>query len=207
MKTTLRNTSFLLLGMVIFSACSEEKTGKSPEKIAEKLEIDLEEIAQDTVPLDTVVIEEPIAPVPPPPPPMPPEPEPEPEPIIVPEPEPWPTPRPVPNPKAIVDFPDVEAMYPGDVPMDSKNMMKFIQDNLQYPQVDIENEIQGKVYIEFIVEEDGSLTNIKVLRGVSSTLDKEAVRVIRLMPKWIPAELNGKAVRCRARLPITFRLD
>ena len=216
MTKTLRSISFLLLGMLLFSACTEEETGKSPEKIADKIDVDVEDVVQDTIPSDSVDVEEPIAP-PPPPPPIPPStPEPEPDPIV--HPEPWPEPEPIlvppppmdPEPvqmNPVVDFPDVEAVYPGDSPGNAKEMMKFITENIRYPQVDLEAGNQGRVYVQFIVEKDGSLTNVEVMRGISPTLDREAKRVIRIMPKWKPGKAGGKVVRTRMRLPISFRLD
>ena len=66
---------------------------------------------------------------------------------------------------------------------------------------------QGRVFLAFVVEKDGSITNVRVERGVSIDLDREAKRVVSLMPNWIPAESGGKFVRCRARLPISFKLN
>lgn len=86
-------------------------------------------------------------------------------------------------------------------------MFKFISENVKYPEVDKEMGNQGRVYVEFIVEKDGSLTNVKVLRGVSKTIDEEAKRVIRAMPNWIPGESGGKIVRTKTRLPISFVMD
>lgn len=199
MKKTLQSISFLLIGMLLFSACGEEKTGESSEKIPEKIDIDSEEIIQAATSLDTVVVEDTIVP----PPPFPPDPYPEPEPEPIPYPEP-PPPMPEPKPeKFIVDFPDVEPVYPDG----AEAMYKFIAENMRYPQIDKEMGNQGRVFLEFIVEKDGSLSNIKVLRGVSSTIDKEAKRVIGMMPKWRPGEFAGKIVRKKMSLPLNFTLD
>lgn len=103
----------------------------------------------------------------------------------------------------IIDFPDVEAEYPGGVTA----LQKFINETVQYPVDAIEKGIQGRVYLSFVVETDGSLTNIKVERGVSPELDREAKRVVRAMPKWIPGESGGKKIRTKARLPIIFQLS
>ncbi|MFZ9029421.1 MAG: energy transducer TonB, partial [Crocinitomicaceae bacterium] len=103
----------------------------------------------------------------------------------------------------IIDFPDVEASYPGG----TAALQQFINENVQYPVEAIEKGIQGKVYLSFVVEPDGNLTNIKVERGVSMELDREAKRVVRSMPKWIPGEAGGKKIRTKARLPITFQLS
>jgi protein TonB len=67
--------------------------------------------------------------------------------------------------------------------------------------------MQGKVYVEFVVETDGSISTIRIAKGVFESLDKEAVRLVRNMPKWIPGEVRARKVRTYARLPITFILD
>tara|TARA_B110000285_G_scaffold95090_1_gene108497 strand:- start:4536 stop:4916 length:381 start_codon:yes stop_codon:yes gene_type:complete len=103
----------------------------------------------------------------------------------------------------IIDSPDVEATFPEG----TAAMQNWIAANVFYPQSAIENNEQGKVYLSFIVELDGSLTNIKIVRGVSSNLDKEAIRVIKKMPKWEAAEDKAKKVRTICRLPINFRMN
>ena len=86
-------------------------------------------------------------------------------------------------------------------------MMYFVMENVNYPQKSIEKNEQGRVFLAFIVEKDGSITNIKIEKGVSPALNNAAIRVVSLMPKWIPGELGGKKVRCRSRLPINFQLN
>ena len=108
-----------------------------------------------------------------------------------------PPPPPIPEP---IEFPDVDAKFNGE-------LQRWIADNVQYPQTAIEMNEQGMVYLSFVVELDGSITNINVERGVSPDLDREAKRLTRIMPNWIPAETDGKRVRARCRLPIKFRLD
>jgi protein TonB len=103
----------------------------------------------------------------------------------------------------IIDFPDVEATFPGG----AAAMQKWIAENVQYPQTAIEMNEQGRVYLSFVVEPDGSITNIAVERGVSADLDKEAKRLLRKMPKWAPGEAKGKKARTRCRLPINFTLN
>lgn len=103
----------------------------------------------------------------------------------------------------IIDFPDVEATFPGG----AAEMQKWINSNVQYPQTSIEMNEQGRVYLSFVVEPDGKISNVKVERGVSADLDKEAKRVIRRMPPWVSGEANGKKVRTRCRLPIIFTLE
>lgn len=103
----------------------------------------------------------------------------------------------------IIDFPDVEATFPGG----PAEMQRWINSNVQYPQTSIEMNEQGRVYLSFVVEPDGSITNVTVERGVSADLDKEAKRVVRNMPKWTAGEAAGKKVRTRCRLPIIFTLE
>jgi TonB family protein len=85
-------------------------------------------------------------------------------------------------------------------------MFKFIQKNVKYPATEKDANISGICYVNFVVEEDGRLTDIKILRGVPKCLncDKEAVRVVSLMPKWIPGKQNGKTVRVDYNLRISF---
>lgn len=86
------------------------------------------------------------------------------------------------------------------------NVQRWINKNVKYPVLAQENGIQGKVYIQFVIEKDGSVTDVKVLRGVDASLDKEAVRVINSMPKWKPGKQRGKPVRVSYTLPINFTL-
>ena len=102
----------------------------------------------------------------------------------------------------IVEFPDVEAGFPGG----PAAMMKWINENVKYPQTSIEMNEQGRVFLSFVVEKDGSISNVKIERGISIDLDREAKRVVRKMPKWIPGESSGRSVRARCRLPINFQL-
>ena len=84
---------------------------------------------------------------------------------------------------------------------------KWIGKNLQYPTISAENGVQGRVTVNFVVNADGSIVDIKVLRGVDPYLDKEAIRVVSKMPKWKPGKQRGKAVRCSFNLPIRFQLN
>ena len=102
----------------------------------------------------------------------------------------------------VIEFPDVEAEFIGG----PQALMKYIQSNIQYPPTSIEMNEQGKVYLSFVVEADGSITNVAVERGVSPDLDREAKRVLRSMPNWIPGEAKGEKSRTRCRLPINFQL-
>jgi len=103
----------------------------------------------------------------------------------------------------IIDFPDVEAGFPGG----AAELQKWIASNVVYPETSIEMEDQGKVYLSFVVESDGSISHISVEKGVSKELDREAKRVVRQMPKWSAGEAGGKKVRTRCRLPIVFTLQ
>lgn len=85
-------------------------------------------------------------------------------------------------------------------------LLKFLSDNIKYPVIAQENGIQGRVITTFVVERDGSITDINVVRGQDPSLDKEAVRVIKTMPRWKPGQQRGKPVRVRFTLPVHFRL-
>lgn len=102
-------------------------------------------------------------------------------------------------------FDVVEQMpsYPGG----NSALMQYLASNIKYPVVAEENGIQGRVICTFVVEKDGSITDVKVARSVDPSLDKEAVRVIKSMPAWIPGKQNGGAVRVKYTLPVTFRLQ
>lgn len=104
---------------------------------------------------------------------------------------------------SIYDFPDVEAEFKGG----QKALHKFIVKNFVYPSEAIEQNISGKVYVSFVVEKDGSISNIAIERGVHQTLDREVKNMIKKMPKWKPGKVNGKKVRVRCRLPVNCTLD
>ena len=86
-------------------------------------------------------------------------------------------------------------------------LMKYIQKNVKYPPIAKEYNITGKVYISFVVDKSGSVTNVKVVRGVDKNLDAEAVRVIKSLPKYKPGKQRGKAVKVRVYAPINFTLN
>lgn len=86
-------------------------------------------------------------------------------------------------------------------------MYKYLGDNIVYPSAASEEGIQGRVVVEFVVGKDGSITNVKVARPRHPALDKEAVRVIKSMPKWIPGRNNGQPVKVTYTLPVTFKLQ
>ena len=83
----------------------------------------------------------------------------------------------------------------------------WLAEHIKYPVVAAENGIQGRVVVQFVVEKDGSVSQVRVVRGVDPSLDKEAQRVISSMPKWIPGKQNGVSVRSRFTVPVTFKLQ
>lgn len=88
-----------------------------------------------------------------------------------------------------------------------KGLMAFLSRNIKYPVKAEENGIQGRVICSFVVGTDGSISDVKVENSVDPSLDKEAIRVIKSMPKWIPGTQKGKPVRVRYTMPVTFRLQ
>ncbi len=85
-------------------------------------------------------------------------------------------------------------------------MYQYLQSNTKYPDMEFDAGIQGKVFVEFVVEKDGDISDVKVRRGVSPGLDKEAVRAVKSMPKWNPGKMNGKPVKVRFTIPVDFKL-
>ncbi len=102
----------------------------------------------------------------------------------------------------IVEIPAVDAEYIGGYIA----MSQFIVDHLNYPQDAIELNMQGKVFISFVVEKDGSVSNVHVERGVYQSIDREAERIVRMFPTWKPGEMPTGKVRTRVRIPINFTL-
>ena len=102
-------------------------------------------------------------------------------------------------------FVSVEQMpqFPGG----QAELMKFIGSNLKYPTIAAENGIEGRVIIRFVVGKDGAVSNIEVQRGLDSSCDKEAIRVVKMMPKWIPGKQNGREVPVYFTLPVLFKLQ
>ena len=114
-----------------------------------------------------------------------------------------PTPRFVEEPvETPLDFAQISPEFAGG----QAALMKFLSENMKYPSVDIEMGNEGRVICTFVVEKDGSITDIKVIRGVSPTIDKEAVRVISEMPNWKPGFQNGRIVRVKFTLPVHFKI-
>lgn len=84
--------------------------------------------------------------------------------------------------------------------------IRFLTENIKYPQIARESSIQGTVYVTFVVEKNGNVTDVRVLRGIGGGCDEEAVRVIKAMPKWNPGKQRGKPVRVQFNMPIKFTL-
>ena len=95
---------------------------------------------------------------------------------------------------------DERAQFPGG----QNEMLKYLQENLQYPEAAKANNVHGRVIVKFIVERDGSLSDIKVMKGIGSGCDEEAIRLIQSMPKWKPGKNKGKEVRVSMMVPVNF---
>ena len=97
---------------------------------------------------------------------------------------------------------------PPSFPGGEKAFSKYLAENIIYPKEAKEKGIEGKVYLQFVINEEGSVTDVKIIRkSVNSSLDEEAIRVVKNMPKWIPGKQNGKVVKVQFTLPIVFKLD
>ena len=103
----------------------------------------------------------------------------------------------------VFDVVEQQPQYPGG--MGALN--QWLGNNIKYPVMAAENGIEGRVVVQFVVERDGSVSGVHVVRGVDPSLDKEATRVVSAMPKWIPGKQNGSAVRVKYTVPVTFRLQ
>lgn len=147
--------------------------------------------------------------------------------VMIPEvlpPDPYPYPDPIPEPyylgepvvepptarpeilqDEILMYAEVMPEFPGGM----EAMKKYLAENIKYPQMEMENGVEGKVYLRFVVDELGKLSDVKVLRGVNGGpgCDKEARRVVQAMPDWKPAMNNGKACKVYMTIPVTFRLN
>lgn len=103
----------------------------------------------------------------------------------------------------VFDIVEQQPMFPGG----HTALMKYLSEHTKYPVVAQENGVQGRVTVQFVVEKDGSISDVHVLRGVDPSLDKEAVRVVKSMPRWTPGKQNGINVRVNYRVPVLFRLQ
>lgn len=151
-----------------------------------------------------------------------------PEPIAPVTPSPQPDPKPNPNPSVNPGF-NIDNPLPGDdqgeilPPIDPTldyifveqkpefiggqvAMMKFLAQNVKYPEVCRVNGIQGRVYVSFIIDEKGNVTDVELKKGKNKHLDKEAIRVIKSMPQWTPGKQRGKAVKVKYVIPVSYKL-
>lgn len=108
-----------------------------------------------------------------------------------------------PKPDKIFTAVEQQAQFPGG----QAALMKWLQNNLRYPERAQQNDIQGRVIVKFVVNADGSIEQAQVVKGVDKDLDNEAIRVVKRMPKWQPGKNNGVAVRSYFTLPVTFKLQ
>lgn len=104
--------------------------------------------------------------------------------------------------KQIFTAVEVQPEFPGG----EAALGRFLQYNIVYPPIDKKKNVQGKVYVQFVVERDGSLSDIKTLRSPSQTIADEIIRVLQLSPNWIPGKQDGKPVRVQFTLPVNFSL-
>ncbi len=119
--------------------------------------------------------------------------------VIVKEPEP----EVKPVEEEIFQAVEQQAEFPGG----QAALMKWLSQNIRYPEAAQQNDIQGRVIVKFVVEKDGSIGQATILKGVDKDLDREALRVVKKMPKWQPGKNNGVAVRSYFNLPVTFKLQ
>jgi len=112
-------------------------------------------------------------------------------------------PPPPPPADKIEDFAEEEPEFPGGEAL----MMKYLQEKIKYPEMAIQMGDQGKVFVRFVVEPDGSISNVEIARSLTPELDKEAMRVVKGMPNWKPGKNRGRAVRVRVIIPINFKLQ
>ena len=101
-------------------------------------------------------------------------------------------------------YDEVEQMpeYPGGMPA----MIEFLQTNIKYPEDAVKQKVEGRVMVQFVVETDGSISDVHVAKQVFPSLDAEAIRVVQAMPKWAPGREKGNVVRVKYNLPIVFRM-
>ena len=117
-----------------------------------------------------------------------------------------PPPPPAPKPEVATKVFDVVEEMPS-FPGGNGALMSYLNGNTKYPVVAQENGVQGKVIISFVVERDGSISDVRVARSVDPSLDREAQRVVKSMPRWKPGKQNGSAVRVKYTVPVVFRLQ
>ncbi|MBK7440396.1 MAG: energy transducer TonB [Bacteroidetes bacterium] len=107
------------------------------------------------------------------------------------------------SPKEILVNPEVLPEYPGG----TQALYTFLAKNIKYPKTAKKNNVEGTVYVKFVVDEDGSVINPVIVRGIGAGCDEEVIRVIKKMPKWKPGEINGKKIAVYYTLPCKFSLN
>lgn len=112
-------------------------------------------------------------------------------------------PEPAPKEDEIFQAVEQQAEFPGG----TAALMKWLSNNIRYPEAAAQNDVQGRVIVKFVVEKDGSVSGAQILKGVDKDLDKEALRVVGKMPKWQPGKNNGVTVRSYFTLPVMFKLQ
>jgi protein TonB len=108
---------------------------------------------------------------------------------------------------AVPPAPEKAVGYASEMPSFNGDIKDYLRRNLRYPEMARTNGVEGRVYVQFTVETDGSVTDVNLKRGAQRSLDEEALRVIRSMPRWKPGKNNGRAVRVFLTLPIYFQLQ
>ena len=112
-------------------------------------------------------------------------------------------PKEEPKPDQIFTAVEQQAEFPGG----QQALMKWLSNNIRYPESAQQNGVSGRVIVKFVVEKDGSINSATIVKGVDKDLDNEALRVVKRMPKWQPGKNNGQAVRSYFTLPVTFKLQ
>lgn len=110
------------------------------------------------------------------------------------------------TPKTSQVFYEPAEEYPRFPDGGDSGLLKWVQSNLKYPEIAKKNGVQGRVHVQFVINEDGSIGDVKVVRSVEPTLDEEAIRIVKTFPNFIPAKLNTTPIKCWYTLPINFKL-
>ena len=110
-------------------------------------------------------------------------------------------------PEEIVEDAVVDVYVLEKEPEGRAQFYEYISKHLRYPKAAQQSGVEGKVFVQFVIDKDGSITEVKVIKGLGFGLDEEAIRIIQKAPKWTPAKQRGKPVRVRMALPIMFKLQ
>ena len=108
-----------------------------------------------------------------------------------------------PTEQMIYDYPEQMPQFPGG----GDALDQYLKTSIQYPEKAKEQGLSGKVYVSFVIEVDGTISNVEIRRGEHDLLNNEAIRVVKAMPNWKPGSIRGKVVRTRYTLPIVFSLN